>query len=148
MLRDTAEKLIAYHEGCELKAYWDGIGHRWTIGYGYAGPDVYEGQVWTQEEAEQRLAADVAVAQSDAIYCVGNNWYGIDPYRQDALTDMAYNLGRHKLSQFVTFLMLVQTKAWDDAATDLTNNTAWAKQLPRRCADICSILRTGEPLDV
>ena len=49
-----AMDIIKEFEGCELKAYLDG-GGVWTIGYGSTGPDIIEGLVWTQEQAEEGL---------------------------------------------------------------------------------------------
>ena len=52
--------LIKSFEGCRLEAYQDQRGI-WTIGYGATGADVYEGLVWTQEQANERLADDLLV---------------------------------------------------------------------------------------
>ena len=54
----TGMELLKSLEGCRLKAYKDQAGV-WTIGYGHTGPEVHEGLVWTQEQADQQLDADV-----------------------------------------------------------------------------------------
>ena len=59
--------MIRQWEGCELDAYQDG-GGTWTIGYGTTcypdGKPVREGDVWTQEQADDALASDaVSIAQ-------------------------------------------------------------------------------------
>ncbi|MCQ9618418.1 hypothetical protein L1889_18430 [Paenalcaligenes niemegkensis] len=47
--------VLKYFESCELEAYWDANGKVWTIGWGDTGPDVVEGLVITQAEADRRL---------------------------------------------------------------------------------------------
>jgi lysozyme len=42
-------------EGCELTAYWDKDGKKWTVGRGCTGPDIKRGTTWTQSEADQAL---------------------------------------------------------------------------------------------
>jgi GH24 family phage-related lysozyme (muramidase) len=90
----------------------------------------------------------VTMATIDAAHIVGLPWVNIGPMRQAALIDMSYNLGATRFAEFDTFLGYVRNLDWINAASDLTNNTAWAKQLPNRCRDDCTILTTGEPLNV
>ena len=51
--------LITSFEGCSTKAYQDKYGKVWTIGYGHTGPDVYEGQIITKEQAGNLLKNDL-----------------------------------------------------------------------------------------
>lgn len=53
--------LIQNFEGLRTKAYKP-LSHEngWTIGYGHHSPDVYEGMVCTDAEAELLLKADIA----------------------------------------------------------------------------------------
>ena len=144
---DTAYKLIAYHEGLRLQAYWDDEGKVWTIGYGHTG-GVKQGDVWTAAQAQNTLVADINTAAVDALAVFGQDtWGNIDPTRQMALIDMSFNLGREKLSKFDTFLGFVRQYDWTSAVADLAH-TAWASELPRRFAHDSSILTTGEPLNV
>jgi lysozyme len=81
---------VKAREGCKLTAYWDSYGNVWTIGYGCTGPDIVEGLVWTQDQADAALVAklDQANAQLLAI--------SPGPYidaAEDALTDFVYNEG-------------------------------------------------------
>jgi lysozyme len=46
-------------ESCELKAYRDS-GGVWSIGWGHTGPDVHEGLVITQEQADELFRKDAA----------------------------------------------------------------------------------------
>lgn len=53
-------RLIQGFESCVLTAYWDPIGQCWTIGWGSTGPDIHEGLVWTQAQADARFESDIA----------------------------------------------------------------------------------------
>jgi len=57
--------LIKEFEGCHLKAYPDPKtgGAPWTIGWGATGADIVPGLVWTQEQADARLIADVVLRE-------------------------------------------------------------------------------------
>ena len=59
VLSSTGLALLKQFEGCNLTAYQDQRGV-WTIGYGHTGPEVKEGLVSTQAQADAQLAADVA----------------------------------------------------------------------------------------
>jgi lysozyme len=77
--------------GCE--AYPDPAsgGDPWTCGYGSTGPDVKRGTVWTKEQAEARLEADVRKFASGVAGLVAGK-----PTTQtqfDAMVSFAYNLG-------------------------------------------------------
>ncbi len=89
-------------EGCILAAYQD-AGGVWTIGYGHTGPEVHEGLVWTQEEAEAAIVDDCDVAAA----CV--NAAVTAPIVQcqfDALTDFCFNCGRENLLESTLLKML------------------------------------------
>lgn len=146
-LLTSAHAIVAYHEGCELHSYQDTTGV-WTIGFGHTGPGVCSGLIWTPAQASAVLDQDLAVAESDAAHLIGITYGLIEPPRQAALIDLSFNLGLPKFSQFITFLDLAAARNWQEAAGDLLNNTAWAKELPRRAADDASLLTTGEWLNV
>lgn len=84
--------LIKAYEGLELTAYPDpGTGGApWTIGYGHTGPEVHAGLVWTQQQAEQALASDVAQFERDVTSLVKVQ---INQNQFDALVSFAYNCG-------------------------------------------------------
>jgi lysozyme len=87
-----SDKLLAFtagFEGCRLQAYQDQVGV-WTIGYGHTGDDVYEGLVWTQEQADKDLREGLQKRQ-DAVQAMVT--VDITQNQLDALTDFAYNLG-------------------------------------------------------
>lgn len=86
--------LMHSFEGCILDAYPDPgsrDGTPWTIGRGSTGPGIVKGTRWTQAQADERFALDMAkyAAEVDAII-------GDAPTTQnqfDALVCLAYNIG-------------------------------------------------------
>jgi lysozyme len=76
-------------EALRLTAYKD-IRGRWTIGYGHTGPEVHEGLVWTETQAENALANDILwasrVVNRLVVYPITQNEF-------DALVDFTYNVG-------------------------------------------------------
>jgi lysozyme len=92
--------LIKRFEGCgtklpdgRLKAYPDPATHGgpWTIGWGSTGADVKPGTIWTQKQADDRLANDVARFAAKVAGLLAG-----PPTTQaqfDALVSLAYNIG-------------------------------------------------------
>lgn len=89
---DFALKLIKEFEGCKLKAYPDpGTGgDPWTIGWGSTGPGIGPGVVWTQQQADDRLASDVAKFAAGVRSAV--TWPAT-PSQLGAMISLAYNIG-------------------------------------------------------
>lgn len=115
--------LVRQFEGCAKKrpdgrydAYPDpgSGGDPWTIGWGSTGADVKPGVVWTQQQCDARLAADLArFGDQVTRMMVGA------PTTQgefDALTSFAYNLGAGNLR---TSTLLKLHRAGDKAGAAL-----------------------------
>lgn len=106
--------LIRRFEGCRLEAYPDPAtgGAPWTIGYGATGPGIEPGVVWTQEEAEARLAEDVqrfADAVERALTVdVSDNEFA-------AMVSLAFNIGAAAFRKS-TLLRLVNDGHFEAAA--------------------------------
>ena len=87
--------LIKKYEGCRLKAYKPVPSEKyWTIGWGHYGPDVKEGQVITQPEADRLLAADCqrfADAVDNPACCPLTAQ--LNANQRDALISFAFNCG-------------------------------------------------------
>ena len=82
-------QLTESFEGCRTVAYRDSVGVL-TIGYGHTGPDVYLGQVITQEQAQALLQQDVQTA----VACVNQNVkVPLTQNEFDALVDFTFNEG-------------------------------------------------------
>ncbi len=80
--------LTKRHEQCRLVAYKDPAGV-WTCGWGATGTDIYEGVIWTQEQADSRLRMDHAVFSR----CVDSACPQASQGQFDAMVDLAYNIG-------------------------------------------------------
>ena len=93
--------LITSFEGCSTKAYWDKYGKVWTIGYGHTGPDVSEGQIITNQQAENLLKNDLKRFES----YVNNKSYVphiLNQNQFDALVSFSYNCGQGNLKKFTS----------------------------------------------
>jgi lysozyme len=87
----TLTDFVKAREGCKLVAYWDPAGKVWTIGYGDTGPDVVQGTVWTQAQADAALQAKLDRARQELLaLSPGVIW---PPGAEDSLTDFVYNEG-------------------------------------------------------
>ena len=91
----TGLELTEQFEGCRLVAYQDSKGV-WTICYGHTGPDVYLGQVITQEQAQALLQQDVQTA----VACVNQNVrVPLTQNEFDALVDFTFNEGTNAFKE-------------------------------------------------
>lgn len=108
---DHATSLIKKWEGCRLTAYPDpGTGaDPWTIGYGSTGPDVTEGLIWSQAQAERRLSEDVAKFMGGVKAALKRP---ATPAQLGAMTSLAYNIG---LGAFKGSTLLKQFNAGNTA---------------------------------
>lgn len=84
--------LIKHYEDCKLVSYPDPKtgGAPWTIGWGATGPDIGPGLIWSQEQADERLASDVAEREEIVEKAV------IVPLEQgqfDAMVSIVFNVG-------------------------------------------------------
>lgn len=80
-------------EGCRLAAYPDpGTGgDPWTIGWGATGPDVHAGLVWTQAQADARLAQTLAHLAGQVVQACGSAFTNDNQF--GAMCSLAYNIG-------------------------------------------------------
>lgn len=91
--------LIRRFEGCRLKAYKPVSTEKyWTIGWGHCGPDVKEGQVIAQAEADALLASDCqrfadAVDSPRYVPLTAR----LNANQRDALISFAFNCGTGNL---------------------------------------------------
>ena len=109
----NAIDLAKQFEGCRLDAYQD-IAGVWTIGYGHTGKDVYQGLVWTQEQADDALQHDLNTAAALlAMYSPG-----LTDGPLVALTDFVFNLGigNYRTS---TLCKCVTVQDWDGAKAQI-----------------------------
>ena len=113
--------LTEQFESCRLTAYQDGRGI-WTIGWGHTGPEVVEGLVWTQAQADAQLLKDVSWAEANV------NTHVTVPLTQnefDSLVDFTFNVGVGNFDGSTMFRLLnqndlsgaaLQFERWDKSA--------------------------------
>ena len=119
--------LIKKFEGCELKAYPDpGTGDKpWTIGWGSTtdiqGRPITPGTVWTQPQADTRLATQVLEFAAGVDKALGGA--AVTPMQKGAMVSLAYNIG---VGAFTSSTLLKKHKAadYDGAAGQFL---AWVK---------------------
>ena len=100
-------------ESCRLTAYQD-IKGIWTIGWGHTGPEVVEGLVWTQNQADSQLVVDLQRAEHMVDTCVTVT---LTQGQYDALVDFAFNCGCNA-ERGSTLLKLVNENDMADAANE------------------------------
>ena len=83
--------LVKEFEGCKLEAYLCPAGV-WTIGWGHTGPEVKQGLRWTQQQADDALAADLREAHAGMLQAIPMARSYSGP-RQAALTSWVFNVG-------------------------------------------------------
>jgi len=94
----VATTLIHKWEGCKLTAYPDPAtgGDPWTVGWGATGPNIHQGTVWTQEQADadlnSRLTTLISKMASYIHMPITSNQLG-------AMASLAYNIGFAAWSQ-------------------------------------------------
>lgn len=126
MLTKTLIELVKRFEGFRAQAYQDAVG-RWTIGYGFTGPEVVKGLIWTRDQADAALIDRLEKAQAQVKAVVKVT---INQNQLDALTSFTYNLGIGSLKQSM-LLRCINTSHFEDAATQFHKWTyAGGKVLP------------------
>lgn len=85
--------LIKKFEGCRLRAYQCSAG-KWTVGWGATGPGIEAGTVWTQRQADERLAEDLKRFEDGVRSLVREP---INDNQFAALVSFAYNVGLNNL---------------------------------------------------
>lgn len=141
---DREKQELILDEGRTNKSYKDIYGN-WTNGVGhFLGPNpIYKNVVWDDATVDQVFLTDVEDAV-DAARVAYPSLDTLDGPRRGALVNMAFQLGAPKLSGFHTFLRLLKEQKYDEAAQDLMDNTAYAKQVPARASRIAYRIRTGQ----
>lgn len=114
--------LIKSSEGCRLKAYRCQAGIL-TIGYGHTGPDVFEGQEITQEEANTLLKLDLARFEA----AVNKHCNTINQCQFDACVSLCYNIGPGAFAKSSVVRLHNEVKYGDAAQAFMLWNKAGGK---------------------
>lgn len=135
-------KLIAElerDEGRVLHAYTDSLGFL-TIGIGRL-IDKRRGGGITNAEADLLKRNDIAKVRA-GLDAQLPWWRDLDPVRQRAIQNMAFQLGVGGLAKFTTSLGHIRAGRWSDAAKNL-RGSLWAKQTPNRAKRVIGMIETG-----
>ena len=148
-------------EGFRESSYFDPPNQRVvkSVGYGFnlSRPDatglfkslglnvrqVYNGsQKLTQKQAEFLLDAAIKVAISDANSTIPNLSSHPIPV-QEAIMDMAYNMGVATLGKFKKMIAAINAKNYKKAADEMLDST-WSKQVGRRAIALAEMVRNSK----
>lgn len=120
-ISDKGLDLIKSFERCRLVAFKPTPNDVWTIGWGHTGPDVDQHTVWTQQQADEGLVKDVAIAERCVNGCVTEE---ITQEEFDACVSLCYNIGCDAFRKS-TLVKLLNAGDHDGAAEQFPR---WNKQ--------------------
>jgi lysozyme len=140
---------IKADEGCRLNAYFDTRGIL-TIGYGHTGPDVVQGLVWSQAQADAQILTDVAkfISLMDRFMPW---WRSLDAIRAAALLEIVFQLGIGVLTKFPHAMAALKAGDYEDTYNGLLYqvgpsgpHSLWYQQTPARAEREAAQILTGE----
>ena len=131
--------MLKRHEGVKTHAYKDHLGYI-TVGVGRClDPEV--GLGLSEDEIDYLLRGDIE--RCDAELRKEYPWFaGLDTVRQDALTDLSFNVGQTRLRRFFKALEAMKNGDYDLAAAEFLDSR-WAEQVGNRSLEISEMIRTG-----
>jgi lysozyme len=124
------------HEGFRRKPYQDTVG-KLTVGYGRNLDDVGI----SEQEAEFMLMNDLNGALLVARGLV-DHFDQLADHRQEALVEMAFNLGATRLAKFHNMIAAVEAGDFEKAADEMLDSL-WAKQVKGRAKELSDLMRAG-----
>jgi lysozyme len=125
-------------EGFRERAYQD-EGGVWTIGYGHT--PAQPGECWIHGHALAQLEADASAAEEELDRELGW-WRRLDEVRQDALANMAFNIGVRGLLGFHHMLEALAREDFAHASAQMLLSE-WASQVGDRAQRLAHMIRTG-----
>lgn len=151
---DELRNMIARHEGNDNTVYPDSRGIP-TVGIGFnlrrddaaerlqnVGADINEvldGQALTDEQVNSLFQDDVRMALNDARTFLPN--FNEHPeIVQDIVTDMSFNLGLTRLSQFNNFREALSRGDYQTAADEMVDSR-WHGQVGNRSGELVQMMR-------
>lgn len=124
------------HEGYRSHPYKCSAGAL-TIGYGHN----LNAKGIPTHIAEQLLFNDITDAIEDLVNVVPY-YYTLSERRQDALTDMIFNLGKTRFSKFKKMLAALSNQNFEKAADEMVNSS-WFSQVGERARTLVKMMREG-----
>lgn len=136
--RDHLTAQLIRHEGLRLFLYIDTVGKP-TIGVGRNVEDVGI----SQDEAMALLDHDIDRVVRGLTNAYSGWFLKLDPVRQAALVNMAFNLGLKGFGGFKEMIAAID-RGEMDAAADQMLASKWAQQTGHRAAELAEQMRTGQ----
>jgi len=121
-------------------------GNKVTVGYG-RNIDRAGGKGLSEREAHMLLLFDIRECEEDLSNLFGAlRWAAILGVRQNALTNMRFQLGHNGFREFNLMIEAIKRKDWSIAAEEALDSR-WASQTPLRARRVYDELRTGVDLE-
>ncbi len=139
-MTESLRKLLVRHEDIKLKLYRDSVG-KMTIGVGRNLDD----NGISKEEALHLLDNDLReiTAELFAAY----PWVStLKVPRQDALIDMAFNLGLPRFGKFKKMLAALENQDYRVAALEMLDSK-WARQVGNRAIELANMVEQGQYME-
>ena len=130
------KSMLVRHEALKLKPYICPAG-KLTIGIGRN----LEDKGISFEEADFMLDNDI----HDALRYLRDIFPGFDAFaegRQDALIDMAFNLGRQGFEGFKKTIAFIKAGEWEAASMEMLDSK-WAAQVGDRATELSGMIKRG-----
>ena len=139
----SVQELIEQDEGRKPWPYTDTSGHQtWGIGHLLADPLPPDVLALLNQAIDLQFQHDLDAA-TDGLMAHLPWFASVNPIRQAALIDMAFNLGVAGLMTFTTFLSCMESGQWAAAAADLRGTLVY-RQLPTRYERLATMIHTGQ----
>lgn len=135
--RKAARGMVMRHEGFRDRPYRDSMGYI-TVGYGHC-LDFRP----VSERAAQVILDDDLDWFIDALERSVPVFPTLDPVRQAALVDMAFNLGLVGIMKFRQMWKAIVAGDWERASAEVLASR-WPSQVGQRALDCARTLRTGK----
>jgi len=141
---DTLREQLAQEEGERLDIYLDHLGFA-SVGIGHliresdAEHNKPVGTQITEERVRQLFKLDVAVCIDDC-RALFYNWDDLPEECQLILANLAFNLGRSRLSKFVKLKSAIVDCDYVEAAEQMWNSK-WRRQVPNRAGRLIDRMR-------
>jgi lysozyme len=138
-MNDKLENMLIRHEGLKLKPYRCTAG-KLTIGIGRNLDD----NGITEAEARMMCRYDVEVVRTPLLKY---KWFTLlNEARQDAILDMAFNLGLPRFLKFKNMLQALQDQDYHKAAEEMMTSQ-WAQQVGERATELAAMMVEGRYLN-
>lgn len=135
-MTDAGINMLKRHEGLRLKVYKDSVGIL-TIGYGRN----LEGKGISAGEAGVLLIHDILDTET-FLQGFFPKWESMTPNRQDALTNMCFNLGTAGFSKFTKTIEFINNEQWEEASLAMLQSR-WAEQVGNRAHELAELVKAG-----